>query len=164
MSEHEQLILVVAVAFVLFWALIWWKGRAVIAKGLDEKIGAIREELDQAASMRSQAKEMLNDAIQRQQRASEQAQEIIASAEGMVAQMAKNAETQLVEVAKNRKQQGLDMIDQSRNQAIQHLRQEVIGLAIASAKEVLQTDFAANENDPLVVEVLPRLKTLIAKG
>jgi len=46
---------IVAIAFVIFVALVLWKGLSKITDGLDKRADAIRKQLDEAQNLREEA-------------------------------------------------------------------------------------------------------------
>ena len=68
----------VAVAFVLFVAiLVYYKVPALIAKALDDRADAIRQELDEARRLREEAQSLLADYQKKHRNVGKEAEDII---------------------------------------------------------------------------------------
>ena len=62
----------VAIAFILFIALVWKKGSKAITSTLDNRSLLIQEELDEAKSLKEQALEELKESLQIQKNSSDE--------------------------------------------------------------------------------------------
>ena len=71
----------VAVAFVLFFVIVWWAGAfGAIANALDSRSARIRQELDEARKLREEAQQLLAEYQRKRKEAEEEAEAIVAAA------------------------------------------------------------------------------------
>ena len=70
----------VAIAFLLFFVLVWKKGKNAILSLLDERSLLIEKELNEAKSLKEEALEELRLALQNQKNVSDEAENLIKNA------------------------------------------------------------------------------------
>ena len=127
----------VAVAFVIFVALVLWKGMAKITVGLDKRAADIRQQLDEAQKLREEAQAALAS-YQRQQRdALSAAEEIITRAKEDAERMKVDATATLAATLKRREEQAVDRIAQAEAKALQDVRNQAVDLAIAATGKLI---------------------------
>ena len=91
-----------ALALIIFFGLIYWKGRSAIKQSLDTRINRIRLELEEAESLKEEALATLQDYQRKQRNAIEQADQIIAAAQAQAEHLKQEAQTKLEEILKRR--------------------------------------------------------------
>ncbi len=147
----------VAVAFILFFALVWFKGRSAIAGSLDEKIATIRNELETAEQLRNEANEALSKAKQRKQNSSTQAKEIIDQAKADVKLLKASATKRHKLLTERREQQLADRIDQLERSATQTVRQEMADRAVRLATIALEQKLQKTGDQKLVANAVDQI-------
>ncbi len=127
----------VAIAFVIFVALVLWKGTRRITDGLDKRADRIRNQLNETQNLREEAQAALAS-YQRQQRdALAEAEQIIAHAEAEAERLKEHAEEVLAATIKRREEQAVQRIAQAEASAIQDVRDQAVELAIGVATKLI---------------------------
>ena len=127
----------VAIAFVIFVALVLWKGTRRITDGLDKRADRIRNQLNETQNLREEAQAALAS-YQRQQRdALAEAEQIIAQAEAEAERLKEHAEEVLAATIKRREEQAVQRIAQAEASAVQDLRDQAVELAIGVATKLI---------------------------
>ena len=127
----------VAIAFVIFVALVLWKGTRRITDGLDKRAERIRNQLNETQNLREEAQAALAS-YQRQQRdALTEAEQIIAQAEAEAERLKEHAEEVLAATIKRREEQAVQRIAQAEASAIQDVRDQAVELAIGVATKLI---------------------------
>ena len=127
----------VAIAFVIFVALVLWKGTRRITDGLDKRAERIRNQLNETQNLREEAQAALAS-YQRQQRdALAEAEQIIAQAEAEAERLKEHAEGVLAATIKRREEQAVQRIAQAEASAIQDVRDQAVELAIGVATKLI---------------------------
>ena len=142
--------LAVGIAFVIFVALVLWKGMARITVGLDKRSKGISQLLDEAQNLREEAQAALAG-YQRQQRdALAAAEEIIAHAKDEADRMKIDAEAALAATLKRREEQAVDRIAQAEAKAIQDVRDQAVDLVIAVTTKLIGDNMSADVQGRLI--------------
>ena len=129
----------VALAMVAVFALmIWKKVPAAIGRALDKKIGAIREQLDEAAQLRREAEALKAEYEARSAQADAEAATMIerarAEAEGIVAQ----AEANAAALVERRTRMAEDKIAAAERGALEEIRARAVAAASAAAETIIR--------------------------
>ena len=128
----------VALSFGVFVALVWKKAGSAISAALDKRSEDIRNNLDEAKTLREEAQNELQKYQRLQREATDQAKEIIANAEKAALQIEeaakKNAETSI----KRRKDQAEAKIKALEVEATQDIRNRAAQLATAAAADLIR--------------------------
>ncbi len=142
--------LAVGIAFVIFVALVLWKGMAKITVGLDKRSKGISQLLDEAQNLREEAQAALAG-YQRQQRdALAAAEEIIAHAKDEADRMKIDAEAALAATLKRSEEQAVDRIAQAEAKAIQDVRDQAVDLVIAVTTKLIGDNMSADVQGRLI--------------
>jgi F-type H+-transporting ATPase subunit b len=142
--------LAVGIAFVIFVALVLWKGMAKITVGLDKRSEEISQLLDEAQNLREEAQSALAG-YQRQQRdALAAAEEIIARAKDEAERMKIDVEAALAATLKRREEQAVDRIAQAEAKAIQDVRDQAVDLTIAVTTKLIGDNMSADVQGRLI--------------
>ena len=127
----------VAIAFVIFVALVLWKGTRRITDGLDKRAERIRNQLNETQNLREEAQAALAS-YQRQQRdALAEAEQIIAQAEAEAERLKEHEEEVLAATIKRREEQAVQRIAQAEARAIQDVSDQAVELAIGVATKLV---------------------------
>lgn len=146
-----------AIFIVLFIVLRKWAWGPILG-ALEARERRIQETLDEAASERREAEELLREHREMLDQARREAQEVLA--EGRKAGERLRAE--LLEEAQKQKQEILERsreeIERERDQALAALRSEAIDLSIKAASRVLERNLDAEDNRRIVEDYLEVLE------
>ena len=128
----------VAVAFVIFAALMLWKVSSKITDALDSRAAGISKELDDAAALREEAQALLASYQRKQRDAMAEADDIIAQAKVEAERLAADAEVALEAEIKRRTDMALEKITQAEAQVVQEVRNTAIDVAVKAAETLIK--------------------------
>ena len=100
----------VAIAFILFIALVWKKASKAIITILDNRSNLIQDELNEARALKEEAMEKLRQASQIQQNSTEEFEKIIKDATETAKNIKKEADIKSLEMVKRREEQAKQRI------------------------------------------------------
>ena len=113
----------VAVGFVIFVAtVLWLKVAKKITDALDGRADAIRKSIDEAASLREEAQQLLAEYQRKQRDAVKETEEMVAHAREEAARLAKEGAKKLEETLKRRELLAVEKIAQAEADAIREVR------------------------------------------
>ena len=92
----------VAIAFILFFVLVWKKGKKAILSLLDERSLLIEKELNEAKSLKEEALEELRLALQNQKNVSDEAENLIKNAKETAKKIQEEANFKSLEIIKRK--------------------------------------------------------------
>jgi len=128
----------VALSFGVFVALIWKKAGSAISAALDKRSEDIRNNLDEAKTLREEAQNELQKYQRLQREATDQAKEIIANAEKAALQIEEAAKKNAEASIKRRKDQAEAKIKALEVEATQDIRNRAAQLATAAAADLIR--------------------------
>ncbi|MET4807094.1 F0F1 ATP synthase subunit B [Limibacillus sp. MBR-115] len=140
----------VAAALVIFIGLAVWKGMRPLLDSLDQRSEKIRNELDEARSLREEAQALLADYKRKQRDALAEAEQIVDHAKQEAQRLAKKAEADLKEQLARREQQALDKIAQAEQHALREVRDQAVDLAIAATAKLVESKLTDKDAGKLV--------------
>jgi len=149
----------VAIAFVIFMALVWKKAAAAIGSMLDARAEKIRAELDEAQRLREDAQATLAAYQKRQADALSESAAIVAHAREEAERIRAQSTTDLASALKRREKQAMDRIAQAEAQAIAEVRNLTVDIAIAASRQLLSQGIQPAQADKLIeasIADLPR--------
>jgi F-type H+-transporting ATPase subunit b len=150
----------VLVAFLIFAAMVWRAGvPAQIAKALDSRADAIRNELDEARRLREEAQTLLADYQRKQREAETEAKAIIDNAKREAEAMAADTRKQLAEQLERRTKLAEDKIARAEAQAISEVRSTAVDGALAAAQKILAAKAVGATGVNLIDESIRDLKS-----
>lgn len=150
----------VGVGLLLFFGIVWWKARVMIAGMIDAKGAAIQINLDEAARIRSEAEAMLASIKDQREDAERQATEMLKAAEADAARMAVEAKTKLEEQIARRAALAERKIASAEAEAAAEVKAVAADLAAQAAEQILVARIASATSDPQVDEAI---KTMAAR-
>lgn len=147
----------VGVGLLLFFSLVWWKARAMIAGMLDAKATAIQTDLDEAARLRAEAEAMLADIRAQREDAERQATEMLRAAEADAARLAVEAKARLEEQIARRAALAERKIASAEAAAAADVKAVAADLAAQAAEQILAARLATAKTDPQVDQAIASL-------
>ncbi len=147
----------IAVSFIAFLAVA---GRAIVRmvnKGLDERAGKIRRDLDEARRLRSEADALVAEYKKKQQDAAREAGEIIRHAREEAELFRKEAAANITASLGRRERMALDKIAQAEAQAVAEVKNQAVDLAVAAARRILEQQMAGPKAASLVDQSIAEL-------
>ena len=150
----------VAVAFVLFFAVLWRAGVfGFIASSLDTRADRIRTELDQARQLREEAGAVLAEYKKKQQQAETEAESIVVQAKREAAEITAEAEKRMQEFVARRTSMAEIKISQAEAQALAEVRSAAAETAVRAAELVLAETVKGKAADDLIAAAIKDVKT-----
>jgi F-type H+-transporting ATPase subunit b len=135
---------VVLIAFIAFVGLlVYLKVPAKLTEMLDARAAMIKAELDEARSLREEAKSVLATYERRQKEVQEQAERIVASARDEALAAAEQAKAELQRTIARRMAAATEQIASAEADAIRQVREKAIAVAVAAAGDVLSKQMTA---------------------
>ncbi len=127
------------IALVALIALIWWKGRAGIAAGLDAKVEKIRQAIDEAENLKSEAEKTLAEYKRKQRDALAEAERIVGHATREAEEIREQQLADLKVQLARREQLAMDRIAQAEANALRAVRAGAVDAAIAATAELVRS-------------------------
>ena len=157
MSFLDDSTLWVAVSFVIFAALILWKGLKPILAGLDARAKRISDEIDEAQRLREDAQHLLAEYQRKERDAAKEAEEMLAHARTEAERLREKAAEDLKASLARREQQAMDRIAQAEAQAERQVRGHAVDLAIAATRQLVADKLTQAQAAKLVDGALKEL-------
>jgi F-type H+-transporting ATPase subunit b len=149
----------VAVAFVLFIALLLYKGvPGLIGKALDERAEGIRKNLDDARKMREDAQALLAEYQRKSAEAESEAQKIVEQARREGEALRSEAERKATEAVARRVKLAEEKIARAEMQAISEVRGAAVDAAVAVSERILESKASGEIGQRLIDQGIKDLK------
>ena len=149
----------IALSLVIFLGLVVWKGLGPMLKSLDDRAAKIKQELDEAKTLREEAQHMLAEYKRKQRDAMSEAEQIIEHAKHEAERMQSKSEEELEAQLKRREQQAMDKIAQAEQSALREVRAQAVDLAIAATAKLVAEKMTDKEAAALVDETIDGLSS-----
>ncbi|WP_128253407.1 F0F1 ATP synthase subunit B [Falsirhodobacter deserti] len=141
----------VAIAFLIFVGiLLWAKVPARVTGMLDKRAGNIRSELDEARTLREEAKALLASYERKQKDVMEQSDRIVAKAKQEATTAAEQAKVALQETIARRMAAAEDQIAAAEAGAVKEVRERAVSVAVEAAREVLARQMTPERRSSLI--------------
>ena len=152
--EHESLLTDprtwVTAAFLTFVLLAYKKIAALIANGLDSRTARIKSELDEARRLREEAEAVLAEYKQKQAEYLKEAEQMLESAKNDAQQLRAYAEAELKASLDARMKQAVERIAQEEASAINDVRDHVVDIALAAARNIISDQVGTMSQEELI--------------
>jgi F-type H+-transporting ATPase subunit b len=141
----------VAMSFLGFVALLlYYKVPSLIGKALDARADAIRNELDEARKLRTEAQAILDDYKRKQSEAQKEAEQIVASARREAEALAAESRRNLKEALERRTRVAEEKIARAEAQALADVRSASVDASVAAAQKLIGARMTATSADTLI--------------
>ena len=150
----------VAIAFVLFIILVWKKGSQAITSMLDNRSLLIKNELNQAKSLKDEALEELRQTLQIQKNISEEADNIIKEAKENAKKIIEEAKVKSSEIIKRKEDQANQKILALETEAINNIKKISSNIIIESSKTYINQKLNAKEKANLITKSSNEIKSI----
>ena len=144
----------VAVAFVIFVGLVVWKGLKPILATLDARSARIRQQIEEARSLRAEAERALGEANRKVRDATRETEGILAQARSEAERMRKQSAENLEATLKRREQNAWDKIAQAETRAVDEVRARAVEVAVAATARLLSEQMEGARGDRLVEDAI----------
>lgn len=150
---------VVLIAFLCFIGiLIYMKVPAKITGMLDARAATIKAELDEARSLREEAKSILATYERRQKEVQEQADRIVSAAKEEAMAAAAQAKEDLKASIARRLAAANEQIASAEAAAIRQVREQAVSVAVAAAGDVLSRQMTADAASASIDEAIAQVE------
>tara|TARA_B100000029_G_scaffold441579_1_gene459500 strand:+ start:629 stop:1129 length:501 start_codon:yes stop_codon:yes gene_type:complete len=155
----------VAISFIIFiGVLIYLKVPQKINESLDNKIGLIKNELDEAEKLKVEAKNLLSDYENKIDKSKKETREIINEAK-------KNSEKNILEKTKKfhelmeeRKKYSKQKIEQMKNNALKDIRNVSIRVSVETVQHLIKNSIDKNKIEKIYSDSLQEIKTSLKQN
>ena len=149
----------VAIAFILFFVLVWKRGKKAILSLLDERSLLIEKELNEAKSLKEEALEELRLALQNQKNVSDEAENIIKDAKETAKKIQEEANLKSLEMIKRKEEQAKQKIIALETDAIKNIKKIAGKVIIESSKIYIEANIDKKENVNLITKSSKEIKS-----
>lgn len=146
-----------AVSFVLFFVIFGRKLWKPLTALLDARADQIRLELDEAARLRREAEQMLEDATREREQAYAEANALIEQTHQQAQELAEKARLEAEDMLRRREQMAKDRIAAAERAAVDEVRAAAVDAAFESAKDVIGKTLTQDQSASLVSDALRSL-------
>lgn len=148
----------VALAMLVVFALaIWKKVPAIIAAALDKQIAAIREQLDQATSLRAEAEAIKAEYQAKAKAAAKDAEDMKAAAVEEAKLIVSQAKTDATNLIARRAQAAEDKIAAAERAAVADVRAKAAAVSAAAAEKLIAAHHDAKADQSLIDQSIASL-------
>ena len=149
----------VAIAFVIFIALVWRKASRAITGILDSRSLLIENELKEAKSLKEEALEELRKSLQSQKNISNEAEQIIKDAQDAAKKIREDANVSCSEIIKRREEQAKQKIMALETEAVNNIKKITGSIIIESSKVFIESNLDKKENNNIISESSNQIKS-----
>lgn len=151
---------VVLLAFIGFVALVLYLGvPKMLGKMLDARADGIRAELEEARSLREEAKALLASYEKKQAEVQAQADRIVEAARVEAAAAAEQAKADIKNSVARRMVAAEEQIASAEASAIKDVRDEAIVVAVAAARDIIANQMTAADGNGLIDDAIDQVGT-----
>jgi F-type H+-transporting ATPase subunit b len=145
----------VAVAFVIFWGIMFYYGvPGKVLNQLDSRGKRIADELAEAKRLRQDAEKLLKEFEAKRAAAEREAADIVSNAKGEAERLAQEAQEKMADFVKRRTASAEAKIAQAEAQAAAEVRAAAIDAAVKASERVLRQEITGNTATSLVSQGL----------
>ena len=149
----------VAIAFVIFIALVWRKASKAITGILDSRSLLIENELKEAKSLKEEALEELRKSLQSQKNISNEAEQIIKDAQDAAKKIREDANVSCSEIIKRREEQAKQKIMALETEAVNNIKKITGSIIIESSKVFIESNLDKKENNNIITKSSNQIKS-----
>lgn len=148
----------VAVSIILFVILAGKKLYTIAVEGLDKRAAGIRQQIEEAATLREEAQQLLAENQLKQRQALQEAEQIVAKAREEADRMRERAAQELEHALARRRQLAEERIAQAEAKAIAEVKGIAADIAVEAAQALLTEQLTGELTDRLInnaIEEIP---------
>lgn len=145
----------VGLSMLVFLLILLWKGvHKLIAGGLDSKIAAIKQQLDEAKNLRAEAEALRDEYAAKMKDAEKHAEAMMENAQREADAIVEKAEADSKAMVDRRKRMAEDKIAAAEREAVDEVRSSAVKAATAAAGKLIATSHSADADRKLADEVI----------
>ena len=149
---------VVTIAFVCFVSVVLYLGvPKMLAKMLDARADGIRADLEEARSLREEAKALLASYEKKQTEVQEQADRILEAARVEAAAAAEQAKADIVTSVARRLVAAEEQIASAEAAAVKEVRDQAIVVAVGAARDIIASQMTAADGNSLIDDAIAQV-------
>ena len=149
---------VVTIAFVCFVSVVLYLGvPKMLAKILDARADGIRADLEEAKSLREEAKALLASYEKKQAEVQAQADRILEAARVEAAAAAEQAKADIVTSVARRLVAAEDQIASAEASAVKEVRDQAIVVAVGAARDIIASQMTAADGNSLIDDAITQV-------
>ena len=149
---------VVTIAFVCFVSVVLYLGvPKILAKMLDARADGIRAELEEARSLREEAKALLASYEKKQTEVQAQADRILEAARVEAAAAAEQAKADIVTSVARRLVAAEEQIASAEAVAVKEVRDQAIVVAVGAARDIIANQMTAADGNSLIDDAIAQV-------
>ena len=149
---------VVTIAFVCFVSVVLYLGvPKMLAKMLDARADGIRAELEEARSLREEAKALLASYEKKQTEVQAQADRILEAARVEAAAAAEQAKADIVTSVVRRLVAAEEQIASAEAAAVKEVRDQAIVVAVGAARDIIASQMTAADGNSLINDAIAQV-------
>ena len=149
----------VAIAFLIFIALVWKKANKAITDILDTRSLIIKNELKEAKSLKEEALEELRKSLQTQKNISDEAEKIIKEAQDAAKKIRQDTDIKCLEIIQRREQQAKQKIIALETEAINNIKKITGSIIIESSKIFIESNLDKKETSNIITNSTNQIKS-----
>ena len=149
----------VAIAFLIFIALVWKKANKAITDILDTRSLIIKNELKEAKSLKEEALEELRKSLQTQKNISDEAEKIIKEAQDAAKKIQQDTDIKCLEIIQRREQQAKQKIIALETEAINNIKKITGSIIIESSKIFIESNLDKKETSNIITSSTNQMKS-----
>ena len=153
----------VAIAFMLFFALVWKRGKNAILSLLDERSAFIQKELNEAKLLKEEALEELRLALQNQKNVSDETENLIKDAKDTAKKIQEEAKLKSLETIKRKEEQAKQKILSLETEAVKNIREITSHIVIESSRSYIKNKLNEKEKVNLITKSSNEIKSSLSK-
>lgn len=140
----------VALGFVILVAAAFRPVKKALLGMLDARTDAIRKTIDEAASLREEAQQLLAEYQRKQRDAMKETEQMVAHAREEAVRLQKEGEEKLEETIKRREQMAMEKIAQAEADALREVRAMSVEVAIAATRNLIAGQIGPEKSTALL--------------
>lgn len=148
----------VAIGFALFMGIFLRYLAPMITRGLDKRSDAIRNQLEQASKLRSEAEAVLEEFRKRQTELEIEAARIVEEAKQEAIQMRKKASAELEKIIARREAQANTKIALMEKEASQEIRTRMLSIATQAAEQLIKDELKKSGSQTITDHAIKQLE------
>lgn len=148
----------VAVAFVIFVALIWRPAARTISQALDSRAQKIKDELEEAVRLREEAQALYAAQQRRYNESVKETEAIVAQAREEAERAARHGAEELSAQLARREQQAMERIARAEQEALAEVKAAAVDLGIRATRAVLAATLDAKAQGRLADEAIAEVE------
>lgn len=151
----------VFIAFIIFIGAVFNPVRKILLSSLDQKINAIKNNIDEAEKIKKDTQISLSEVKKRQNKVKEEVELIFKEAEKTINLNEKNSKEKLLELIEKRKLLATMRIDQLTRDANTEIQQYITSTAIKATKKILEKKLDDKEKQNLINQSIKEVNILL---